>query len=282
MGLEKLTLPHADIRFRRVFDNEYSLPRSHLLRIAVPRVVQIELRATSLDDLGPDFERLPDDQAEAVCNKIDEIREGQGKPPKGLRHVYMHFALGPQVVYHQPFKRSDPRDPQNSAEVDETVQVDINLVFRDDDDRGFEFTATLQGSANFFVLDPNRDNPDITDPNELARSDHAQQGQLQLQLAYYFRSFTVLDTKLSLSLLIQAAGAATYQYDPTQKKAALSWSAAGAAGVGLDVELSDDTSLGFQITAGPNSAGTADFTASAVIKGQFDLGPKPKPKPKKK
>jgi hypothetical protein len=164
--------------------------------------------------------------------------------------------------------------------VDATVQVDVNLVFRDDDDAGFEFTATLQGSGNFFVLDPNRSNPDITDPHELARGDHAQQGQLQLQLAYYFRSFSVLGTKLSLSLLLQAAGAATYQYDPTKKKAGLSFSAAGAAGVGLDVALTDDISLGFQLTAGPNSAGTGDLTGSAVIKAQFDLGPKTKPKKK--
>jgi hypothetical protein len=95
MGIDILTLPHADLRFRRIFDNEYSLPRTHLLRIAAPRLVEIELRASRREDLGQDYERLPDDQAEEICNKIDEIREEEHKPRKGLRHVYMHFTIGP-------------------------------------------------------------------------------------------------------------------------------------------------------------------------------------------
>jgi hypothetical protein len=153
---------------------------------------------------------------------------------------------------------------------------------------GFEFTAAVQGAANFIVLDPNRRNPDITDPNELARSDHAQQGQLQLQLALFLRSFEVLGTKLSLSFLLQAAGAATHQYDPTKKQTGLTYSLGGAGGVGLDIELNDRTSFGLQGTVGPtgqydgrfNPTGpTVDFTFSAGLK--VLLGKPPTP-PKKK
>jgi hypothetical protein len=203
----------------------------------------------------------------------------------------MHFSIGPQAVYHQPFRHADPRDPLNSVEVDSTAAVDINIVMRDDDAPGFEFTATLQGSSNFVVLDPNRQNPDISDPNDLARSEAFNQGQLQLQLAYYFRSFTVLGTKMSFSLLVQAAGSASYQYDPTKRKAGMSYGLGGAAGLGLDIELDENTSLSPQCTVGPTGAfdgrfnstgGTVDFGCAITNKGQFELGGGKKPAPKKK
>jgi len=293
LGSGIFTLPHPDLNFRSAFDTDYSLPRSHMLHVAAPQSINVEFRCSQSEDLGPDFERLPEDQAKEICAKLDEEEEKQGivNPKPLVRHVYMHFAIGPQAVYHQPFKHADPRDPLNSAEVDATVAVDINVVMRDDDEPGFEFTATLQGSSNFIVLDPNRKNPDVTDPNDLARSDAFNQGQLQLQLAYYFKSFLVLGTKLSFSLLVQAAGSASYQYDPTKRQAGMNYGLGIAGGGGLDIELNENTSLSPQCTVGPTGAfdgrfnstgGTVDFTCSVVIKGQFELGGGKKPAPKKK
>lgn len=293
LGSGMLTLPHADITSRASFDADYSLPGSHLLRVAAPTHIEVELRCSQRDDLGPDYERIPPSEAAEICSKLDEEEEKRGivKPKPLVRHVYMHLAIGPQAVYHQPFKRADPRDPLNSAEAGATAAVDINIVMRDDDAPGFEFTAALQGAANFIVLDPNRNNPDVSDPNELLRANHTLQGQLQLQLAYYFKSFTVLGTKLSFSLMLQAAGSATYQYDPTTKQAGMSYGLGMAGGAGLDIELNDKTSLGPQCSAGPtgsfdgrfnSTGGTVDFACSVVLKGQFDLGPGAEPPPKKK
>ena len=290
LGSGILTLPHADLSFRSAFDADYSLPRTHLLHVAAPQSIQVEFRCSQREDLGPDYERLPAEHAEEICAKLDAEEEKRGivTPKPLVRHVYMHFSIGPQAVYHQPFRHADPRDPLNSAEVDATAAVDINIVMRDDDAPGFEFTATLQGSSNFLVLDPNRQNPDVRDPNDLARSDAFSQGQLQLQLAYFFKSFEVLGTKLSFSLLVQAAGSASYQYDPTKRKAGMSYGLGAGVGPGLDIELNENTSLSPQCTVGPTGAfdgrfnstgGTVDFTCGVVIKGQFGGGT---PAPKKK
>ena len=94
-------------------------------------------------------ERLPDSAAKEICAKLDEQEKKQGidNPKPLVRHVYAHFSIGRQAVYHHPFKHADPRDPLNSAEVDGTAAIDINIVMRDDDEPGFEFTAALQGSA---------------------------------------------------------------------------------------------------------------------------------------
>jgi len=276
-----LTLPHADIRFRSAFDADYSLPHSHLLRVAAPRTIQVDLCATRKDSLGFDFERLPEDQAAEVCRRIDEEREKHGLPKKGiLRHVFVHLTFGPQVVYHQPFSTGNPGDPANSAELDMTLQGDVNLVFHDTDDddkeeSGFEFTVAVQGSGNWFVLDPNRDNPAFSKA-ELDKSSLAAQAQLQLQAAYVFKSFEIAGLKLQFQFLLQAAGAVTYQYDPSKRKAGTSYSVAGAFGGELDIEIAKDTNFALQCTGGPNSGGTVDGTCGAFIKIQFDTAPKKK------
>ena len=238
MGARSFSYLQPDLFFRSGLDSQYGLPSAELLRLTVPTGVEIEFLITEKDSALPGWDRLPDEDALQMCKQVNEIKlEKKGKPLNGT-HVFYHVTFGPQATHHHPFSTQSVRDPRNSAEVDAVLSADVNVQVHEDDKEGFEFTATVQASRNFIVLDPNRSNPDFKalSSDEIRKSLRANQAQLQLQLAYAFNAISVGKLKFSFSLLFQLVGGATFQYDPTMKKVALTWGKGAAYGFGLDIE----------------------------------------------
>jgi hypothetical protein len=285
-GSGLLTLPHADLRFRSEFDADYSLPVSHLLKVAAPKSIQVHLCASNRSSMGPDYEELPRDQATQVCEKIDDERSKRGLPKKGIiRHVYTHVTFGPQAVYHHPFSTGRPGDPIPSLEADATLQGDVTLVLHDTDDdgneeSGLEFALAVQGSGNWFIIDPNQSDPTIA-KSDIDKERLFTQGQLQLQAAYVFKSFEILGLKMQFQFLLQAAGAVGYGYDATKRKAVTSYSASGVLGGELDIDIGHDNNIALQCTGGANTGGTVDGMCGAFLKLQWELGKKKDKKDKK-
>ncbi len=240
MGSRSYSLLNPDPYFRSGRDSQYGLPEAQLIRMAAPSGVGVEFVITERDTFLPGYERFPNDQELEICKRLDEAkRQETGQPLKG-NHLFYHVTVGPQATTHQPFKIRSIQDPVNSGEIDAVVSVDFNLQFHEDDVHGWELTATAQGSRNFIVIDPNRNNPEFTGlaREDKSRSDKAEQAQLQLQLAYAFDSIPVGKLKFSFSLLVQLVAGATVQYDPFMKKVGLTWGKGTAGGFGLDVEHS--------------------------------------------
>ena len=263
MGVRSFSHLQPDLFFRSGLDSQYGMPSSDLLRLTVPTGIEIEFLITEKNFALPGWERLPDEDALQMCKQLNDIKiKEQGKPLKGS-HVFYHVTLGPQATHHHPFSSGSVRDPRNSAEVDAVLSADINVQFHEDDKHGFEFTATVQGSRNFFVLDPNRSNPDFRSlpAEEIKKSLRATQAQLQLQLAYAFNAIEIGKMKFSFSLLFQLVGGANFQYDPTMKKVALTWGKGAAYGFGLDIEHQSikHVKLTVQYTQGGSASGDSVF-----------------------
>lgn len=244
------------------FYSLYGVPRSEPLRVSVPVVTTIEFRASSKEKLCG-HSRADTELEQAVRKRLDEEKAKKGLPAtEENKLIHFQVSLGPQVVYHLPFH---PSQNLAGAEVDAVFQAGVNFVFHDDDHIGFEATISAQGSANYSFLDPNRN-----DPNEISAGRRAGQGQLQLQLAVVFPNF--LGVKgLTFSLLVQGAGAATYQYDPSQRKPALSYSKTLAPGLGISKDLGSGWSVQFQPTVGPNwgNTNTVDITGIIFLQKSF-------------
>jgi len=244
-------------------------------RIAFPRVTTVEVRASWRDKLCGNYVRTDERSEEILKKKLDDEKAKQNLPPtRILDHIYLQLQYAPQIVYHQPFH---PSQTMPGAEVDPLLlQVGVNFVFHDDEHSGFEFAVVLQGSFNYMFVDPNQNNP-----NETSAGRQAWQGQGQLQAAYVFVNLFGVDG-LSLNLLVQAARAVSYQYDPTQQKNVTSRSTTLAGGFQISKSLGKDSpfSVGLQGTAGPSSNQTLDWTAQAIFQWQFDFLPKRKPEPK--
>ena len=253
----------------------YGLRRPMAVRTVFPQVGSVEVRASWRDKLCGNYVRVDERAEEPLRKCLDKEKEKQHLPPtRAVDHIYVQVQYAPQIVYHQPFY---PSQTMPGAEIDPLLlQVGINFVFHDDDHSGFEATAVLQGSFNYSFIDPNQNNP-----NETAAGRQAWQGQGQLQGAYVFVNLFGVDG-LSLSILIQAARAISYQYDPTQQKNVTSRSATLAGGLQISKSLGKDSpwSVGIQGTAGPSTNQTLDWGVQAFILWNFDLLP-PKPKPPK-
>ena len=282
MGSRSYSHLQPDLYFRSGIDAQYSVPSTELLRMTAPSGVEMEFLITQAESALPGWDRLPDKDAAEMCKQLDEIkREQTGRPLNGT-HVFYHVTLGSQVTSHHPYRIKSASDPRSSVEVDAVLAADINLQFHDDDEAGWEFTAALQGSRNFIVLDPNRNNPDFSSftPEDIKRSERATQAQLQLQIAYAFKAIETDKFKFSFSALFQLVGGANFQYDPSMKKVALTWGKGVAAGFGLDIEHSSisNVKLTLQGTAGTSASGdrirdfvgpTVDPSLSVGVKIEF-------------
>jgi hypothetical protein len=262
MGTRPLSHLQPDLFLHSASDAQYSLPNSDLLRLTAPMGVDIEFLITEKESAAPGWDRLPDEDALQMCKQLNEKKqEEKGKPLKG-NHVFYHVTFGPQFTSHHPFKIESTRDPRNSAETDLVLAADVNFHFHEDTegaDDGWELTVTMQGSRNFIILDPNRSNPDylMLPPEKVSRSLIASQAQLQIQLAYVFKTIKAGKFEFSFSLLFQLVGGATVQYDPTVKKNILSWGKGGAYGVGLDISHPSVApfKLSIQCTQGVSAGG---------------------------
>ena len=250
-----------DLFFRSAADSQYGLPPTDLMPLTAPTGIDIEFLVTEKDSSLPGWDRVPPQDALEICKKLNDVKmQEKGKPVNGT-HVFYHVTLGPQATSHHPFSMQTVRDPSNSSEADLVLSADINVQIHEDDDAGFEFTATMQGSRNFILLDPNRHNPDFANlnPADIKRSHAFNQAQLQLQLAYAFKAIEVGKLKFSFSLvLLQLTGGASLQYDPTMKKVVLTWGKGAAYGFGLDIEHQSikHWKLTVQGTQGPSASGS--------------------------
>jgi hypothetical protein len=250
----------------------YGLRRPMAARIAFPLLSSVEVRASWREKLCGNYVRVEGPEEPVLRKCLDDKEKERGlSPTRVFDHIYVQAQFAPQIVYHQPFH---PSQTLPGAEVDPVLlQVGINFVLHDDQHSGFEVTAVLQGSFNYTFVDPNQNNP-----NETAAGRQAWQGQGQLQASYVLVNLFGVDG-LSLSLLIQAARAISYQYDPTQQKNVTSRSSTLAGGFQISKSLGKDSpfSVGFQGTAGPSTNHTLDWTGQVIFQFQFDLMP-PKPK----
>lgn len=249
----------------------YGLRRPMAVKTIYPQVSSVEVRASWRDKLCGNYLRVDERVEELLRKKMDEEKAKQNLPPtRTVEHIYVQVQYAPQIVYHQPFY---PHQTLPGAEVDPLLaQVGINFVFHDDDHNGFEVSSVLQGSFNYSFVDPNRN-----EPHEIAAGRQAWQGQAQLQAAYVLVNLFGVDG-LSLSILIQAAGAVSYQYDPKQQKRVTSLSAGAAGGFQINKSLGKDSpfSIGLQGAAGPSTNKTLDWNAQVIFQWQFDARPKPK------
>ena len=248
LGSLGFTHPQTDINCRGVFDSDFGSPATQLVRVALPRGMDLFVRQSGGRDPRPPFVRLSAEQSARICEVTNERRTQEKKPPTKAVSFEGQFVFGPQFTYHLPITV-----PKDSAEFDGVVQLNGVLKIHTDDEGGWEFSASLQGSGNWFVLNPFRDNPEA---KNIDRARLAGQAQLQLQAAYAFKSFKVGGRDLQISIIVPAAGAVTFQYDPVQKTAKPSFSRQLSAGVSFEYSLSDHFSVIAQITAG----GTGPFS----------------------
>lgn len=248
------------------FYSQYGLPIPALLQVALPSSISIEAVATFKKKICGDFFQLKEEVEDALRKLIDAELEKKKKPKTDpLKHLFFDIALGPQIVHHTPFR---PSQQQVGAEVDAVLQADVNFVFHDEEHSGLEVSLALQGSGNYFFVDPNQNNP-----NETSAGQFAGQGQVQLQVGYFFPNFLGVK-KLTFSGFLQAAGSATYQYDPNQRSPQWGYSAIGAAGLGLSYDVTDKITLGAQFWEGINSnngSPTRDFGSFFTITFHHDL-----------
>ncbi len=246
--------------------SQYGLPTPTLLQVALPDLVSIQAVASFKEKVCGDFIRLRDEALKEIRALIDSLLQKQGKPKTNpLKHIFLDVAFGPQVVHHTPFH---PTQIRPGAEVDAVLQADVNFVFHDDEQPGLEFSIAVQGSGNYFFVDPNRNNPNETPAGRVAG-----QGQLQLQVGYFFPNF--LGVKhLTFSAFLQTAGAATYQYNPNQRSPQWAYSATGAAGLGFGYDITDKITLGAQFWEGINTnngSPTRDFGSFLTFTVHHDL-----------
>lgn len=279
LGSQLLTHPQPDINARGVFDSQYGLPETQLLRVATARDITIDFYVTSEPQAKGPRLALPQAEALKICQIINGKRKEDGKPPIDEdSFVQFQITFGPQVTYHQPVNRlpfhdtAGPGDDRNSLETDFTVQAAANLNFHTGKKAGLELTITAQGSYNLFLLDPSRGRPE--DAEERRSHLAALQGQLQLQAAYVFNEFKLFGITMKLSALFQVAGAATYQYDPVLSRMMLSYSKQVSLGVGLEVPVSKRFSIVTQLTVGgtgpaSNVSGFETIDNSWFIGGQI-------------
>jgi hypothetical protein len=278
LGSQLFTSPQPDINARGIFDSQFGLPGSQLVRVAAAKELFIDLVATEQKSLGPPYLPLPPAEASKVCQIINRSRAKQGKPPIDEdSNVEFQLTFGPQTTYHQPINRlpfnntAGPTDDLNSVETDFTLQVAVNLKFHKDKEPGIELTATAQGSYNLFLLDPSRRNPQITDATERRSHLAALQAQLQLQAAYAFREIELFGIKLQITALVQLAGAMTYQYDPVQNGMMLSYTKQVSLGFGFEIPVSKRFSIVSQITGG-GTGPASNVTGFQTIDGTFFIG----------
>lgn len=273
LGGQLFTYPQPDIYCHSVFDCDYGLPSTQLVRVAAPTELQIDVYPAGTDVRPPFIPLTPEDSAK-VCEIINKAREEKGEPPiASTTHFAFQVTFGPQITYHQPLNRPpfhhtvDPTDDRNSAEIDDTIQATLNIAFHKENTTGLELSITAQGSWNLFILDPGRSNPKITDKEDEKRSLVARQAQLQLQLAWVF-----LSTKtINLSFIAQIAGALTYQYSPADKRVMASFTKQAAGGISLEVPITDKFSIISQITAG-GTGPLGNVTGFQTVDGTVFVG----------
>ncbi len=247
----------------------YGLVRPMAVRIALPQIARVEIRVSSQDKLCGNYIRAEDHIADILRQKANEELAKKKLPPtRTIDHIYLQVQFAPQIVYHQPFHS---KQTMPGGEVDPIMQVGVNFVFHDDHHSGLEIGFVVQGSYNYFWLDPN-----ANDPHETAAGRHAWQAQYQLQAAYAFVDLFGVDG-LTLDILVQAARAITYQYDPTQQRSVTSRSTAISGGIQVTKQLGDSPfSIGGQVTVGSGPSPTLDWTGQFIFQWQYDLRPKPK------
>ena len=183
----------------------------------MPNSVRIEAVATFREELCGNLRRLPAEVEKAV-------QDGVTPKISPLKKVVFEIAFGPQVVHHVPLH---PAQGSVGVETDAVFQADVNFVFHDEDRKGLESSLAVQGSGNYFVVDPNRNVK-----NEIPAGRFAGQGQVQVQVGYFF-PITIAGQKFTFSTFLQFAGGATYQYDPAKRSPQLSSSLVGATGLGF-------------------------------------------------